>query len=146
MWVWLRLNCMYSGWQEPLGSLLWLYYFLKVNREAGEAVLRWRRNRTGRPLSPPQIHWKNIWMLSKFHETTSECWQRTSGTQKGSPLSSKRGRTEYKIKSETKEVGTVILPGKGVLKDKFPNTRKHSHRQVCGEYWNLRGQHNQEEK
>ena len=23
-------------------------------------------------------------MLSKFHKTTSECWQRTSGTQKGS--------------------------------------------------------------
>ena len=25
-----------------------------------EAVLRWRRNRTGRPLSPLQIHQKNI--------------------------------------------------------------------------------------
>ena len=38
-------------------------------------------------------------------------------------------------------------PGQGVLKEeKFPNTRKHSHRQVCGEFWNLRGQHNQEEK
>ena len=53
------------------------------------AVLRWRRNRMERPLSPPQIHQKNIWMLSKFHKTTSECWQRTSGTQKSSPLSSK---------------------------------------------------------
>ena len=53
------------------------------------AVLRWWRNRTGRPLSPPQIHQKNIWLLSKFHTTTSECWQRTSGTQKSSPLSSK---------------------------------------------------------
>ena len=28
-------------------------------------------------------------MLSKFHKTTSECWQRTSGTKKGSPLSLK---------------------------------------------------------
>ena len=27
---------------------------------------------------------------------TSECWQRTSGTQKGSPLSYKGGRTNYK--------------------------------------------------
>ena len=62
----------------------------------GGAVLRWQRNRTGRPLSPPQIHQKNIWMLSQFHKTTSECWQRTSGTQKGSPLSSKGGRTKYK--------------------------------------------------
>ena len=59
-------------------------------------VLRWQRNRTGRPLSPPQIHRKNIWTLSKFHKTTSECWLRTPGTQKGSPFSLKGGRTKYK--------------------------------------------------
>ena len=29
-------------------------------------------------------------------QNNSECWQRTSGTQKGSPLSSKGGRTKYK--------------------------------------------------
>jgi len=28
-------------------------------------------------------------MLSKFHKTTSERWQRTTGTKKSSPLSSK---------------------------------------------------------
>ena len=33
-------------------------------------------------------------------------------------------------------------PGEGVVK--FPNTRKPSHWQVCGEFWNLRGQHNWE--
>ena len=60
------------------------------------AVLRWQRNRMGRPLSPPQIHQKNIWTLSKFHKTTSECWQRTSGTQKSSPLSLKGGKKKYK--------------------------------------------------
>ena len=27
---------------------------------------------------------------------------------------------------------------------KFPNTRKPSHQRVCGEFWNLRGQHNPE--
>ena len=38
-------------------------------------------------------------------------------------------------------------PREGVIKEeKFPNTRKHSHQQVCGEFWNLRGPHNQEEK
>ena len=62
------------------------------------AVLGWRRNRMGRPLSPPQIHQKNIWTLSKFHKTTSECQQRTSGTQKCRPLSSKGGRKRYKRK------------------------------------------------
>ena len=37
--------------------------------------------------------------------------------------------------------------GEGVVKEKFPNSRKPSHiRKLCGEFWNLRGQHNQEEK
>ena len=62
----------------------------------GGAALRWRRNRTGRPLSPLQIYQKKIWMLSKLHKTTSKRWQKTSGTQKSSPLSSKGGRTKYK--------------------------------------------------
>ena len=61
-----------------------------------EAVLRWQRNRTGRPLSSPQIHQNNISMLSKFYKTTSECWQRTSGTQKSRSLSSKTGRKNIK--------------------------------------------------
>ena len=29
--------------------------------------------------------------------------------------------------------------------EKFPNSRKSSHRQVCGTFWNLREQHNWEE-
>ena len=66
----------------------------------GEAVLRWHSNRTGRPLSPPQIHQKIIWMLSNFHKTTSEHWQRIPGTQKGSPFSSKGSRTKYKRQKE----------------------------------------------
>ena len=41
-------------------------------------ALSWWRSRMGRPLSSPQIHQKIIWMLSNFHETTSECWQRTA--------------------------------------------------------------------
>ena len=48
---------------------------------------------------------------------------------------------------ETKELEKEIHPGEGVLKkENFPNTRKPPHRQVCGEFWNLRGQHSQEEK
>ena len=30
--------------------------------------------------------------------------------------------------------------------ENFPNSRKSPHEQVCGEFWNLRGQHNWEEK
>ena len=37
--------------------------------------------------------------------------------------------------------------GKGVLKrEKFPNTRKPSHCQICAELWKHRGQHNREKK
>ena len=32
------------------------------------------------------------------------------------------------------------------MKEKFPNSKKLSHRWVCGEFWNLRGQHNREKK
>ena len=30
--------------------------------------------------------------------------------------------------------------------EKFPNSRKPSHQRVFGEFWNLRGQYNQEKK
>ena len=46
------------------------FVFLKT-REKKEEV-RWWRNRTGRPLSPLQIHRKNIWTLSKLLETISD--------------------------------------------------------------------------
>ena len=46
-------------------SLQWL--LLGFKNEMQEE-LRWRRNRTGRPLSPVQIHQKNIWTLSKLHK------------------------------------------------------------------------------
>ena len=52
-----------------------------------------------------------------------------------------------KIKRETKELGTEIHPGKGVLiEEKFPNTRKPFHQWVWGKFLNLREQHNWEEK
>ena len=119
---------------------------LMVDLNMGGAVLRWQRNRTGKPLSPPQIHQKNIWTLSKFHKTNSEYWQRTSGTQKGSPLSLRGGRTKYKRWNERQKLGMETCPGKGVFKEKFPNTRKCCHQRVYGEFWNLRGQHKREGK
>ena len=54
----------------------------------------------GSPVSPPQIHLKVIWILSNFHKTTSEPWQRTPGLHKGSPFYLKGGRIEYKKQKE----------------------------------------------
>ena len=89
-------------------------------------VLRWRRNRMGRPLSPSQIHQKNISMLSKLHTTTSECWQRISGTQKSRSLSSKTGRKKHKRqKKRQRRLGGSSVPGreshprKGILSRGF---------------------------
>jgi len=75
-------------------------------------------------------------MLNHFHKTTSERWRRTPGTQKGSPFSSKGSRKKiYKTKRETKELGMETHPGERVMEEeKFPNTRKPSHWQVCGEF------------
>jgi len=70
----------------------------------------------------------------------------TPGTQKGSPSCSKGGRTKYKRQKETKDLGTETHSGERVMKEKLPNSRKPSYRWVCGEFWNLRGQHNQEKK
>ena len=88
-WTLRLLPCLgYCKWccNEHWDTCILLDHFKTDFRKV---VLRWQRNRTRRPLSLPQIHPKNTWTLSKFHKTTSECWQRTSGTQKSSPLFSK---------------------------------------------------------
>ena len=62
-------------------------------------------------------------------------------------MSSKGDRTKYKSQKERQELGTETSPGEGVVKgEKFPNIRKPSHWWVCGEFWNLRRQHNWEKK
>ena len=78
-------------------------FFIKVFQ--GEQP-RWRRTRTGRPLSLLQIHRKNSRTVNKVYKTTSDRWQRTAGAQKSSPLSSKGGRTKIlKIKKGHKRTG-----------------------------------------
>ena len=99
--------------QNPKSTTVWNYI---VRNASKGVVLRWQRNRTGRPLSPPQIHQKNIWTLSKFHKTTSECQQRTSGTQKSSPLSLKGGRKNIKDKKRDKRLRDGAPLWEGSLK------------------------------
>ena len=73
-------------------------------------VPRWQRYRMGRPLSPPQIHQKIMWMLSNFHKTISEYWQRTQGTQKGSSFSWKGEQRIEWIPKETSKAVYRPLP------------------------------------
>ena len=61
-------------------------------------------------------------------------------------LVSSKGDKIYKTKEEMKELGMETCPGEGVLKEeKFPHSRKPSHRRVCGDFWNLRRQHTRRE-
>ena len=55
-------------------------------------------------------------MLSKLHKTTSECWQRTSGTQKSRSLSSKTGRKNIKDEKRDKGGGEGALSQEGNFK------------------------------
>ena len=50
------------------------------------------------------------------------------------------------MKIETKDLRMDTHPGEGAVKEKFPHSRKSSYRRVCGEFGNLRGQHNLEGK
>ena len=82
----------------------WMKHKLESVLPGGGAVPRWQRNRTGKPLSPPQFHQKIIWMLSNFNKTTSEAWWRTTGTQKDGPISPKGCRTKYKRQKQGQKI------------------------------------------
>ena len=69
------------------------------------------------------------------------------GPRKAAHCLQKEVGQNIKDKKRDKRVREGDLSRKGVMKEeKFPNTRKPSHRQVCSDFWNLRGQHNWEEK
>ena len=124
---------------SPSNEYSWLISF-KIHW-----FLWWRRNRMGRPLSPPRNSSKDHLNTETIPQNNFWTLAEDTRHQKGSPLSSKGGRTKYKKRD--KRVRDGDLSGEGVLKEeKFPNTRRPSHRRVCGEFWNLRGQHNWEEK
>ena len=51
------------------------------------------------------------------------------------PILFKSRQDKIKTKRERKELGMETCPGEGVVKEEnFPNTRKLSHQQVCGEF------------
>ena len=63
------------------------------------------------------------------------------------PILFERRQDKIQKTKRDKILGTETCPVEGVVKEeKFPHSRKPSHRHVCGEIWNLRGQHDQEKK
>ena len=57
----------------PVSTLLVPFFMLAKQKGVSEKRIGpwWWRNRTGRPLSPLQIHRKNNWTLSKFHKNSN---------------------------------------------------------------------------
>ena len=101
--------------------------------------------------------WGDHFIPHKFIKRSFERWANTSkqlvnagrehqAPRKGSPFSSKGGRTKDKRQKEKQKLGMETCPGERVVKEKFPNTRQPSHKRICGEFWNLGGQHNREGK
>ena len=83
-------------------------------------------------------------MLSNFHKTLLKAGRGHQTPIKGAHSLQKEVGQNIKDKKRDKRVRDGNPPGVGVVKEKFPNSRKPSHRQVYGEFWNLRGQHNWE--
>ena len=118
-----------------LCSSVYLHLFFPGHRcinIAEKTKAGWQRNRTGRPLSPPRIHQKNISMLSKFYKTTSECWQRTSGTQKSRSLSSKTGRKNIKYVKRDKggRAGALTQEGSPVPEGSLTKKEVSKHQET----------------
>ena len=87
------------------------------NRNADrEAVLRWQRNRMGRPLSPPQIHQKNIWTLRKFHNTTLNASRGHQAPRKAAHCIWKEVEKNIKDKKRDKRGRDGALSQEGSLK------------------------------
>ena len=101
------------------------------------------------------IEQEDHFLPHRFIKRSFECW--ATSTKK--LLNAGRGHQAPRKEAHSlwKEVGQrndkkrdtrvrdEMHPGEGVVKEeKFPNSRKPSHWWVCGEFWNLRGQHNRE--
>ena len=79
-------------------------------------------------------------MPGNFQKITSEHWQGTPSTQKGSPFSWKGEKIKYKNQKERQKRDGYPSQGGSHEGGEF------SKQQVCGEFWNLRGQRKWEEK
>ena len=66
---------------------------------------RWRRSKTWRSASSPQIHQKHIYMWNNSYRTPTERWQKTSDFPKGKKIPTYLGRAKEKSKKTDKRRG-----------------------------------------
>ena len=86
---------------------------------------RWRKSKTRRSASSPQIHQKYIYMWNNSYRTPPERWQKTSDFPKGKKLPTYLGRAKAKRKNRDKRIGMDLHQWEGAVKEeRFPHTRK----------------------
>ena len=71
---------------------------------------RWRKSKTRRSPSSPQIHQKYIYMWNNAYRTPTERWQKTSDFPKGKKLPTYLGRAKGKRENRDKRIGTGPAP------------------------------------
>ena len=130
----------YTQW---LQFKIWIYLLDKHRW----AVLRWWRNKTERPFSPPRIHWKIIWMLSKFHKTTSERRRGHQATRKAAHSLWKEVGKNIKDEKRDKRV----RDGDPSWGGSHEGGEVSKHQEILSPVglwgvWNLGGQHNLKEE
>ena len=106
----------------------------------GRAVPRWQRNRSGRPLFPPQIHQK---IIACAATPTGQLLNAGRGSQKGKPISSEWGRAKDKDKKRDKRLqnGDHCPGAKPWRRTRFQTMGNPLTGGVRGELRNLRGKH-----
>ena len=71
---------------------------------------RWRKSKTRRSPSSPQIHQKYIYTWNCSYRTPTERWQKTSDLTKGKKLPTYLGRAKEKRNNTDKRIGKGPAP------------------------------------
>ena len=81
-------------------------------------------------------------MLNNFHKKLLDAGKGHQVCRKAAQSLQKEVGQNIKYKNRNKRFRDGDPFWEGVMNDKFPHNRKPSHRHVCGELWNLKGQNN----
>ena len=107
-----------------------LPWFLVRNPRCEGGASRWRKSKTRRSPSSPQIHQKCIYMWNNSYRTTTECWQKTSDLPKGKKLPTYLGRAKEKRNNRDKRIGMGPAPVGGSCEGGNVSTHQ---KPLCGQ-------------
>ena len=77
--------------------------FISRNNVGGAS--RWRKPKTWKSSSSPEIHQNYIYMWNNYYRTPTECWQKTSDLPKGKKLPTYLGRVKEKRNNKRQKNG-----------------------------------------